>query len=40
MNRLLQLLASFGGGLLLGIFFHYVLHRLSLATEPFIYFSF
>jgi len=40
MRHHLKLLASFGGGLLLGVFFHYVLYRLSLATEPFIYFSF
>jgi len=40
MKTCFRLLASFGGGLLLGAFFHYLLYRLSLATEPFIYFSF
>ena len=35
-----RLLVSFGSGLGLGTFFHYVLYRLSLTTEPFIYFSF
>ncbi len=40
MNSRFKLFASFSGGLLLGVFFHYVLYRLSLATEPFIYFSF
>ena len=40
MKSALRLLLGFGGGLVLGGFFHYVLYRLSLATEPFIYFSF
>ena len=40
MKPRLRLLISFGVGLVLGIFFHYLLYRLSLATEPFIYFSF
>ncbi len=40
MKGSLRLLASFAGGLLLGIFFHYVLYRFSLPVEPFIYFAF
>jgi hypothetical protein len=35
-----RFLLSFAGGILLGIFFHYVLYRLSLPVEPFIYFAF
>lgn len=40
MSPYLRLLAGFVGGLLLGIFFHYLLYRISLPLEPFIYFSF
>lgn len=40
MKPFFRQMIGFGGGLLLGIFLHYVLHRLSLAAEPFIYFSF
>jgi hypothetical protein len=40
MNSKLQVLAGFAGGVVFGIFFHYVLHRISLPSEPFIYFSF
>jgi hypothetical protein len=40
MNSYFRLLASFGGGVILGIFFHYLLYRFSLSAEPFIYFSF
>jgi hypothetical protein len=36
----LRIFAGFVGGILLGIFFHYLLHRISLPQEPFIYFSF
>ena len=31
---------SFAGGILLGVFFHYILYRISLSVEPFIYFAF
>ncbi len=32
--------AVYGGGFTAGVFMHYALHRLLLATEPFIYISF
>lgn len=40
MNSYLRIVAGFLGGIALGIFFHYLLYRISLASEPFIYFSF
>jgi hypothetical protein len=36
----LQIVAGFVGGVVLGIFFHYLLYRITLPSEPFIYFSF
>jgi hypothetical protein len=35
-----RILISVGSGVLLGIFFHYLLYRFALPAEPFIYFSF
>ena len=35
-----RIMAGFAGGMILGIFFHYLLYRISLPLEPFIYFSF
>jgi hypothetical protein len=40
MKPLLRWLLSFAGGVLLGVFFHYMLYRISLPVEPFIYFAF
>jgi uncharacterized protein involved in exopolysaccharide biosynthesis len=40
LQRLLWMLGSFVLGAVLGVFFHYVLYRLSLPIEPFIYVSF
>jgi hypothetical protein len=33
-------LLSFLLGCLIGVFFHYILHRMSLPVEPFIYMAF
>ena len=35
-----SLILALGGGILIGIFMHYVFYRLSLPVEPFIYVSF
>jgi high-affinity Fe2+/Pb2+ permease len=40
MNSYLRIGAGFLGGILIGIFFHFLLYRISLPLEPFIYFSF
>jgi hypothetical protein len=40
MRAYVQTTAGLIGGILLGVFFHYLLHRISLPLEPFIYFSF
>lgn len=40
MKRFLKIALSFLAGVLLGIFIHYVLYRVSLPVEPFIYASF
>jgi hypothetical protein len=40
MKPALHFLASILIGILCGIFLHYVLYRISLSGEPFIYFSF
>lgn len=40
MKHYLQLLGGLLGGAGIGIFLHYLLHRISLPLEPFIYFSF
>lgn len=40
MKNCLQLFGGLLGGVVIGIFFHYLLHRISLPLEPFIYFSF
>jgi hypothetical protein len=40
MKAYLRAAAGLIGGVLLGVFFHYLLHRISLPQEPFIYFSF
>jgi hypothetical protein len=40
MKARLRLLWQFAFGILLGVFFHYILYRVSLAVEPFIYFAF
>lgn len=39
-SNLLRSLLSLALGLLAGVFFHYLLYRISLPTEPFIYSSF
>lgn len=39
-SKLLRCLLSLALGILTGIFFHYLLYRISLPTEPFIYSSF
>lgn len=40
MKSKLQILAGFICGIVFGIFFHYLLHRVSVSANPFIYFSF
>lgn len=40
MKRALRVAASFAIGLAIGVFFHYVLYRIALPGEPFIYFAF
>ena len=40
MSKLLRIGTGFFGGVILGAFFHYVLYRIALPLEPFIYFSF
>jgi hypothetical protein len=40
MKTLPRYLVSLALGILLGVFFHYVLYRLALPSEPFIYFAF
>lgn len=40
MKKVLRLTGSVLVGLLIGVFFHYLLYRISLAVEPFIYFAF
>ncbi len=37
---LLRILVHFGIGMLLGLFFHYLLYRIYLPVEPFIYVAF
>lgn len=40
MNTAFRFLTSLAVGIVIGIFFHYVLYRISLPGEPFIYFAF
>jgi F0F1-type ATP synthase assembly protein I len=40
MRRFARIAAGLMGGVVLGIFFHYLLYRIALPMEPFIYFSF
>ncbi|MDR3400926.1 MAG: hypothetical protein P4L99_00380 [Chthoniobacter sp.] len=40
MKALPRYLVSLVLGVLLGVFFHYVLYRFALPSEPFIYFAF
>ncbi|MEI9897641.1 MAG: hypothetical protein WDN28_28225 [Chthoniobacter sp.] len=40
MKACLRVIGSFAIGILFGVFFHYVLYRISLPGEPFIYFAF
>lgn len=40
MSKSPRIIAGFFVGVVLGAFFHYVLYRIALPLEPFIYFSF
>ena len=40
MSKALRFLGSLAIGIAVGVFFHYLLHRISLSGEPFIYFAF
>ena len=40
MKVALRFIASIAVGIVCGIFLHYVLYRISLSGEPFIYFAF
>jgi len=40
MKTALRFTFSLAVGIAIGIFFHYVLYRISLPGEPFIYFAF
>jgi hypothetical protein len=40
MKKPLRYLLSLAFGIVLGVFFHYVLFRFALPSEPFIYFAF
>jgi len=40
MKTSLRILSGFVIGIALGVFFHYLLYRISLPSEPFIYFAF
>lgn len=39
-NRLMRLIGMFALGLIVGVFFHYLLFRLGLPIKPFIYVAF
>lgn len=39
-RRLIRFLLHFGLGMALGLFFHYLLYRIYLPVEPFIYVAF
>ena len=40
MNTSLRVIAGFALGIVFGVFLHYILYRLALPSEPFIYFAF
>ena len=39
MKKALRYLLGFAVGVVLGVFFHYVLYRFAMPSEPFIYFA-
>lgn len=40
MKTTLRILFSLVIGMVIGVFFHYVLYKISVSGEPFIYFAF